>query len=321
MAGMGSAQRFQAVKPVPQPDRANTCAVLVTYHPDAGLPERVDALAKQLAHVIVVDNGSGMSVGAMLDQLEAGWHVRTVRNPENQGIATALNQGLAEAVRIGCAWAITLDQDSEALPEFASILFETFRAHPDRARIGAIGTGYGDPGVDLGGHQRQRPPGAVYLDVRTVITSGCLTSLAAWQQVGPFRDEFFIDCVDEEYCLRLRRQGWLVVMAVPVGLVHRLGDLREYGLLGRRFLTTNHSSLRRYYMTRNAFTLMAAQVLREPLWVARKLQRQLIEWLGILLQEQHKGRKLRAIALGLRHALCRRTGPLSPRRKRGLRDR
>jgi hypothetical protein len=35
---------------------SQVCAVVVTFHPDAGVPDRLDILGLQVAHVIVVDN-------------------------------------------------------------------------------------------------------------------------------------------------------------------------------------------------------------------------------------------------------------------------
>jgi rhamnosyltransferase len=44
-----------------------------------------------------------------------------------------------------------------------------------------------------------------------VMTSGCLTNLAIWDESGGFSDELFIDEVDHDYCLNVRRHGYRVV--------------------------------------------------------------------------------------------------------------
>jgi len=39
-----------------------------------------------------------------------------------------------------------------------------------------------------------------------VITSGSLLPLATYADIGPFREEFFIDFVDTDYCFRARKE-------------------------------------------------------------------------------------------------------------------
>ena len=189
---------------------------------------------------------------ATLAALEAAGEIDTVRNPSNLGIATALNQGLAWAARRGYVWTLTSDQDSAARPELMAVFARVYGSDPQREQIGVIGAAYADPQVNLPGRARPMAPGAVFRTVRTVITSGCLTSVDAWTAVGPFREDYFIDCVDEEFCLRLRRRGFRVVQTTEVGFDHRLGTLGEHRLLGFPLLASHHSALRRYYMTRNA---------------------------------------------------------------------
>jgi rhamnosyltransferase len=74
-------------------------------------------------------------------------------------------------------------------------------------------------------------------------------NLQVYLDAGQFRDELFIDFVDNEYCLRLRRRGFSVLRADQAVLYHSVGDTRRYG----PFIATNHSPLRRYYKTRNRF--------------------------------------------------------------------
>jgi rhamnosyltransferase len=85
------------------------------------------------------------------------------------------------------------------------------------------------------------------------MTSGNLLNLSAYQVVGPFLDELFIDFVDVEFCLRLRQKGFLVVQANRAILKHNLGNITNVKILFKQLRTSNHSPLRRYYITRNRF--------------------------------------------------------------------
>jgi glycosyltransferase involved in cell wall biosynthesis len=75
------------------------CAVVITYFPDAGFPERLEKIAAQVSRVIVVDNGTTGQSGMNLEKaLGATERVSCIRNGENLGVAAALNQGIRRAL-------------------------------------------------------------------------------------------------------------------------------------------------------------------------------------------------------------------------------
>src|SRR6202044_2225279 len=88
-------------------------------------------------------------------------------------------------------------------------------------------------------------------EVKSVITSGSLIPLAVHAAVGAFRDEFFIDYVDSEYCFRARAQGYRVIRTTQPLMSHTIGAPTRHSLLGLSKWTTNHSPDRRYYIARN----------------------------------------------------------------------
>jgi rhamnosyltransferase len=145
-------------------------------------------------------------------------------------------------------------------------------------------------------------------DARTVITSGSLLNLDAWRQVGPFREDFFIDEVDHEYAIRLRRSGWLVKVTRQVLMAHALGSPR-----GRQFgrwqpMISHHSALRRYYMVRNRVLLAREHIGFDPRFVISQLARSLRESATVVLFEPAKLSKLGAMARGLIDGLRGRAG-------------
>ena len=131
-------------------------------------------------------------------------------------------------------------------------------------------------------------------DVMTPMTSGCLLNLRAYRAVGPFLDALFIDFVDNEYCLRLRKHGFLVLRANLARLNHSVGDTRKFG----PFIATNHSPLRRYYKTRNRFLVFSRYLRDFPGHCLFDLVRLAKEIASIVLFEGEKFAKLRMIWLG-----------------------
>src|SRR5438093_9278894 len=92
--------------------KSEVCAIIVTYHPDNGFPERAQLTARQVGTVVIVDNNSGQRTLKVLDALAITDKVHVVRNSANLGIAAALNEGIRLAKSLNYRWILTLDQDT-----------------------------------------------------------------------------------------------------------------------------------------------------------------------------------------------------------------
>jgi rhamnosyltransferase len=276
-------------------------ALIVTYHPDAGVEDRVRPLIGTVGAILFVDNGSKPDEITPLGPLlgEGGAHL--LHNERNLGLATALNQGFRWAADRGFAWVLTLDQDTEpssaVVPEAARVL----AAHADR-RIAVVGAGYGEhtvAGLSPGGGE-----------VTHVITAGALHSVSAWQDLGGFRDGFFIDYLDTEFCLRARARGYAVFRASRSTIRHSIGHPVTHDMGFRTFTPSNHSRRRRYYITRNRIIVWREYAHREPSYVAHDFAAFAKELVKLILFEGDRRRKLAAVARGARDGMRGVTGSL-----------
>jgi len=297
----------------------DVCAVVVTYHPDPELPVRLRGILRQVGAVVIVDNGSGDAELKMLRELSADPLVTLVLNSDNLGIARALNVGIQRAAALGFAWVLLLDQDTSVDEDMVRTLIAVHAAFPDKDRLAVIGSGFRDvnrqprgAGNAAHGGSREEAP---WEDVECVITSGSLLPLAAHAAIGPFREEFFIDHVDIEYCFRARAKGFRVIKTRRSIMSHAIGATTEHNWLWLNKWTTNHSPDRRYYFARND-TVM----LREyghymfGMWALKSLSRRIRMCKRIALYEQMKTRKMLAVAQGWWDGVRGRLGPRSPRR-------
>jgi len=205
----------------------------------------------------------------------------------NQGVARALNIGAEQAMKAGCDFLLTMDQDSQAAPDMVARLMACLALH-GQEKVGMIApfhvTKAAGPSAGM----------AECEDVMTPMTSGSLLNLSVFQKVGPFREELFIDFVDNEYCLRLRRQGFKVLRANRALLCHSVGDTRKYG----PFIATNHPPLRRYYKTRNRFLVNRLYRRDFPGHCLFDRVRLTKEIVSIILFEREKVAKLRMMWRG-----------------------
>jgi rhamnosyltransferase len=285
------------------------CAILVSYHPDAELPRRVTRILDQVGALVIVDNGSGAEARAMLERIAADPRVSLVLNPANLGVARGLNLGVEQARTSAFGWILLLDQDSDLHDGMLRSLIEVRAAYPEPCRVAVIGAGFGEE-TDPACEPAAREPAAAWEEVESVITSGSLIPLALHAAVGPFRDEFFIDYVDSEYCFRARAKGYRVIRTTQPLMSHTIGAPSRHTVLGVSKWTTNHSPDRRYYIARND-TVMLREYggYRLGSWALKSLGRRLRTCRRILLYERSKARKIGAVSAGWWDGVRGRMGP------------
>jgi len=114
----------------------SVCAVIVTYHPNAGMLENLPQVLAQVQGLVVIDNGSSVEeLGPLREKKQSlGFHL--IENSENLGIAEALNQGARWAHSQGYSWVILFDQDSGITDGFEELIQVDTRTSRNDSAIG-----------------------------------------------------------------------------------------------------------------------------------------------------------------------------------------
>ncbi len=292
------------------------CAIAVTYHPDAEFPARISRILRQVGALVIVDNDSGEAAIGMLRDLAANPLITLVLNPDNLGVASALNIGTDIAVRRGFSWVLLLDQDSCVSDDMVRELLAVQSSFPQRAELAVTGSGFRD--VNKESHSKS--PDAytdLWEEVEYVITSGSLIPLSIHAVVGPFREEFFIDYVDLDYCLRARAKGFRVIKTRKPLMSHAIGAYTRHSWLWMNKWTTNHSPDRRYCIARNDTAMLReyGNYIME-LWAWKSFVRCFRLCKRIVLYEQMKASKIIAVGQGWWDGIRGRMGPRAYRRSR-----
>jgi rhamnosyltransferase len=273
------------------------CAVVVTYHPDTDFPARLAAIRGQVAAIVIVDNGSDTEL-AMLREVGSDRGVTLLLNGENLGVARALNIGIQRALELGFAFALLFDQDSQVDADLVETLLAIHDSFP-AGRLGLVGSGFRTRDGAAPGGKAEQPAAPPWIDAEYVITSGSLLPLTAYGAIGPFREEFFIDYVDLDYCKRAVARGFQVILSRRALMTHSIGAPTHHRWLWMTKSTTNHSAERRYYGARNK-TVMLREYggYRRGGWILKSLLSCLKVGKRVLLYEDSKIPKLRALLSG-----------------------
>jgi GT2 family glycosyltransferase len=316
---------FVASQPAARGDwpTARICSVAsVTVATNAAhlLPRQLDALRRQtraIDEIVVVDNASTDGTAEMLAREYP--EVTLLRLPENRGVGGGYAEGLAHAATDRRHhWIWLLDDDSVPPPEGIENLLVGMQ-HLD-AGVGRTGilapvcvdlkTSVEYPGMSwrngcLLPATRDASQPVSFVDA--VISSGSLVSREAVEAVGLPRVDFFMDFVDYEYCLRMRRHGFRIVVVRDCVLDHEIGEQTNFNILRHKVSWTDHAPWREYYIARNeTYTLWHDY----PTLVTRAfvVYRRVRHALGVLLFGKHKWTCVSMIFRGFRDGRLGRLG-------------
>jgi rhamnosyltransferase len=275
--------------------------LVVLYHPDDGIIQRVRTYINEVSALLVVDN-SEPSSSVVSSLKELGNKVTVVSNSINTGIAHALNQGVGFGLSHGFEWILTMDQDSEFEAGALSIMKEFVKTAGKTQ--GIVAPFHHTPGA-------QKPDfNSATKDLRITMTSGNLLNLRAARDAGSFDEKLFIDSVDHDFCLRLRRKGYRITQINDAVLHHNLGNIRYTRILGLRIKTSNHPAVRRYYMTRNRLYVMMHHFSFDIRFFRREFTELTKSFLAVAFVEEDKGQKLKAMMKGVWHFITGRYGKI-----------
>jgi rhamnosyltransferase len=241
--------------------------IIVTYNPGyadiSGLLERL--LASPVA-IYVIDNWfSEESTEAIrkLCQLHPQ-RITFIPLNKNYGIAFAINRGIEAARTDQHEYAMLFDQDSlpqEGLMEEMHIV--ATRLSAGNKKVAAIGPRLYDPRSSTyfrfgllrwGMWQRVGCTcgNGDLIRCEFLNSSGSLLFLRHWDQIGPFREDFFIDHVETEWYMRVRHLGLECYgFCSPKHIDHHMGDSVCRYWLGKWRFMPRRSPLRHYTIVRN----------------------------------------------------------------------
>jgi rhamnosyltransferase len=285
--------------------REHICCVIITYNPTEIFLKLADTIKNQVDSLIIVDNCSERSSFEIIRNVADNKKVHLILNDKNLGIARALNQGIRFADELKYRWAITFDQDTLPFADIIDTISEVYSLYQDKERIGAIGVNFTNK-YSVNNYRKNN--NEKFREKDYLITSGCLISIAAFNEIGGFREDFFIDNVDLEYSLRLRRNNWISLMAKKPGMRHKAGSPRTKRFLGFNVISSNHNVFRRYYMARNHVVLTREYLLKYPYFIMKLNYFYLLSILQLLVADDNKKAKISASLKGLKDGMIYSSG-------------
>jgi GT2 family glycosyltransferase len=216
------------------PQKPNFVVGLVLYHPQENLFERIKKL-KSLRYRIYIFDNSPFDYEHIFTKTD-DQNITYLTAGKNVGIGYALSTLCATACAHGADQLLFLDQDtgiSAQTLEFIEAFPQTLASDLQQQYAALVFNG--QPGSD---HTVE--------EVLLAISSGSLFNLKVLQKIGWHNENYFVDCVDYELCLRARRYGY------KIGLIKNTPDFdhvteqpdQAFNLFGKQLLVRRYSTTR-----------------------------------------------------------------------------
>ncbi len=245
-------------------------SVTVTTNPGRAIEGHIQALLRQtcpIDEIVIVDNAS---TDGTQEFLRAEFPaISVLPQAKNVGVSGAYSAGLKYAYAKGHDWVWLFDEDSRPAPSALEELLAAFKSMGEGSdEIGVLAclpVQAGGTTEHAGLLWRNRlvpaPSGSTQEPicfVDSVISSGSLIRRAVVEKVGLPREDFFMDFVDHEYNLRIRKMGFKIAVVRASILSHQLGEVYRVRNFprGKFRMRSRQPTWRHYFMSRNeAFTV------------------------------------------------------------------
>ena len=295
------------------------CAIIISFNDHVECIKCIESIHSQVERTIIVDNGSEeLHIKALANYAEGKKDLTLCRLSSNRGIATAINIGLTWAKDRGYKYMLTLDQDSIAA---ATMVREMLCALVEEKEIaneivgarvrGKVGYRISHMSEMVDNSQLSESNNRKLAD--RLISSGMLINERIISKIGLMNGSYFIDSVDQEYCLRARRFGIRCMVVKKAILYHDIGKIKKRQLLSFSWRSNVHSWERMYYISRNHVHLWRKHGIYFPKLVLIDMINDIKAILDLMLFEKHRSKYLKMIILGYLHGIIGRSGPLYQR--------
>lgn len=276
--------------------------IVVLYNPEETIIDNITSYLDNIEKLYIVDNSESKNHELFNKIVTISEKCIYINNKGNQGIAHALNVGAKLAIENGADWLLTMDQDS-SFTQGSLVKLIDWIENNDIHDVGII-----SPSHHINNSYIEENKTIIQVD--TVMTSGNLLNLKAYQRVGGFLDKLFIDYVDNEYCLRLKINNYKILQLTNATLKHSLGNIKSFTLFNKTIYYTNHNHIRRYYIARNSLYVCSIYKKYFKNYCDNEQKRNIINILKIIFFEESKLQKIHYIIKGILHFYQNKFGKL-----------
>lgn len=259
---------------------------------------KILSILHQQCQIVIADNSDSKSSASEIKKLVINYGAVYLPMEGNVGIAKAQNRAIECAWSKGGEYVLLLDDDS--IP--SDRIVENFhhavgKFSEQQVILGARIVDY--QGIEI---SNSKLGSSDYVQCRDLNSSGSFIHKRIFEEVGYFREELFIDCVDFEWGWRARRLGYDIIIISDATLQHSLGIGKSKGL-------RIPSPIRHYYQYRNVLYLIFDPV-TPVAWKISQIFKLPIKIIAVVFLAPDALIRIKFSLLGIRDFVKKKTGKL-----------
>lgn len=245
----------------------STAAIIPLLFPTEREISQIKKMLLLVDHTFLVINGAdSISFISELDDLKC----TLLFNYNKGGLSHSLNVGVCESISRGFDWHLILDQDSFLLENpWEKIKRDLPWLRDAKENLGVIALNYSRTHVVTGRTKLNFEVREEYAEITSSVNAGTLIPTATFEMVGMFSEDFYIEGVDTEYYLRMRKFGLRALATKDAVIEHDAGTCMAISLFGKNFTYRFHPPSRHYEQVRNLTYLIRIYFLQEPKWAIK----------------------------------------------------
>lgn len=277
-------------------NKIKVVCVIVAYNDYNSLYKCIDSIGEATNYIIVVDNSTNGI------EFKHTRQIIYINNYANVGLSKALNIGIMEALKLDCDWICLLDQDSQLGENMISEMFDSYNKNINRNEIAQIVP------VVYDKYKKKYLPALIYNTfslekiykseedyyISFQITSGSMIKIDLLRDIGFMDEDLFIDYIDYDYCFRILKKEYKILLSSKAILYHALGEVKQKFF----FSYVEHSPFRIFHQVRNRIILIKKHGRRFPYFVTKELLNLILKLGKIILVENNKLIKIRNYFIG-----------------------
>ncbi len=188
--------------------------VIVTRNPDVSILYKNVITIKNMLNtkILIIDNASNVDLSKIRKLCDY-----FIQNNINEGLARAYNYAIKIASYLNEDWILLLDQDTKIYDNLdLQKIFDEYNKLPIRNKVAIISLNriYANTtGNEI----------CNFRECKSVVNSGSFLNVNICSRFK-YNEDLFIDRVDNEYCNRLRKHGYYILVYRYQLISHRIGD-------------------------------------------------------------------------------------------------
>lgn len=234
----------------------NIDCIIVTYNPTEKFEENVESILNQVRKLYIIDNNSTHK--KIIKELEKNPKIEVIYNENNLGLGAAQNIGIKKSLENNSEWVLLFDDDTEIPCKYIKDMFSEYKKFQNEKITILL------PKIK---HKNSNKK-TIYIEndkgikIKTNIennnnkilvgmASGSLIKSEVIKKIGLFKEEYFIEYIDYEFCLRNIKNGYLNLLISKITLNQRVGNTKDIKIGGIIVSPSGHNPIRLYYKLRN----------------------------------------------------------------------